>query len=71
MAQIEGIIKEQYTDQEITENIKSLQEAGIIESADTDALVTMAKAFYLRGLVHGHAEEAKVRKVREDFGYTD
>lgn len=69
MARIEGIIKEQYTAEEIAENIKSLQENGIIESDDHESLVNVAKAFYFRGLVHGHAEESKVESVRVDFDF--
>lgn len=69
MAQIEGIVKERYTEADIEENIEELIAAGIIDPDDEESLKQVAREFYFRGLVHGHAQEDKVQTVREDFGY--
>lgn len=66
MSQIEGIVKERYTSDEISADLSALQNAGLL---DDDALEQVAREFYFRGLVHGHADKTKVEAVREDFGY--
>ena len=66
MSQIEGIVKERYTSDEIDADLSALRAAGLV---DDDALELVAREFYFRGLVHGHADEAKVEAVREEFGY--
>lgn len=65
----DGIVKERYMSDEIAENIEELREEGIIDPEEEDTLEMVAREFYFRGLVHGHAEEEKVKEVREEFGY--
>ncbi len=69
MAQIEGIIKERYTSDEISETLSELEEAGLTDLDDREAVERLVKEFYFRGLVHGRAEEDKVQAVREEIGY--
>ena len=65
----DGIVKERYTSDEIAENIEELREEGIIDPEEEGTLEMIAREFYFRGLVHGHADEEKIKEVREDFGY--
>jgi hypothetical protein len=69
MARIEGNVKERYTDAEIRENVRTLVEEGLVDPGDVDDVATLAREFYFRGLVHGHADEEKVAAVREEFGH--
>jgi len=69
MARIEGIVKDRYTDAEIRENVRTLLEEGLLDAEDPEEVATLAREFYFRGLVHGHADEEKVRAVREEFGH--
>jgi hypothetical protein len=69
MSRIEGIVKDEYTEKEIEENIETLVDEGIINPDDDRSLVRIAREFYFRGLVHARAEEEKVERVRENFGY--
>jgi len=69
MSQIDGIVKERYTSEEIADDLAALVESGVLDPDAEDALERVAREFYFRGLVHGHAEEAKVEAVREEFGY--
>ena len=65
----DGIVKERYTSDEIAENIEKLREEGIIDPEEEGTLEMVAREFYFRGLVHGHADEKKIQEVREEFGY--
>lgn len=65
----DGIVKERYTSDEIAENIEELREEGIIDPEEEGTVEMVAREFYFRGLVHGHAEQEKVQEVREEFGY--
>lgn len=65
----EGIVKERYTSDEIAKNIEELREKGIIDPDEEGTLAMVAREFYFRGLVHGHADEEKIQEVREEFGY--
>ncbi|MFC7116258.1 hypothetical protein ACFQH2_16690 [Natronoarchaeum sp. GCM10025703] len=69
MPQIDGIIKERYTSDEIAEDLRDLIDADVLDPDDEDALERVAREFYFRGLVHGHASEEKVSDIRADFGY--
>jgi len=69
MAQIEGIVKERYTSDEISETLADLETAGLADLDDRETVERLIKEFYFRGLVHGHAEESKVKAVREEIGY--
>ncbi len=69
MAQIDGIVKERYTNEEISETLAELEAAGLADLGDRENVERLVKEFYFRGLVHGHAEESKVETVREEIGY--
>lgn len=69
MSHGDGIVTERYTDAEISETLADLGAAGIVDTDDPETLERVAREFYFRGLVHGHADDAKVADVRADFGF--
>ena len=69
MARIDGIVKDQYTEAEIEQNLEALIDKGVLDPGADDALTAVAREFYFRGLVHARAEEEKIEAVREEFGY--
>ncbi len=69
MAQIEGIVKERYTSEEISETLADLEAAGLADLDNRETVERLIKEFYFRGLVHGRAEESKVEAVRKEIGY--
>ncbi len=69
MTQIDGIIKERYTSEEISQEIEDLDAAGLVDLDDRAAIDRLVKEFYFRGLVHGRADEQKVTALRDEIGY--
>ncbi|MFB6126503.1 MAG: hypothetical protein ABEJ79_04290 [Halolamina sp.] len=73
MVDIDGMVKERYTNADIETDLAALAAEGVVDvdPDDRETLRRVAREFYFRGLVHGHADEAKVEAVREEFGYGD